>query len=303
MADNVASSWIVQQFSTNIQLLLQQRGSRLRDKVMSGTHVGQQASPVDQISPIVANKVTARFGPMPRTDANLARRWVMPVDYDANQLVDTFDKLRILTDPMAHYSQNAVFALGRAQDAEIFNAFFGTSLTGVDGGTSTSFASGQVVGANVGATALAGLNVAKLRAARKLLLQNEVDLDTDPVFCAINAVQHDYLLQEAQIADLDFTERPVLMEGKVVRFLGIDFIHTELVNQNNGTDDQGNANSNAVPIWAKSGMYLGLWSDIQTSVAPRYDLQGIPWQAYVKGTHGATRIDENRVVKVWCKPS
>ena len=303
MADNIAASWIVQQFSTNIQLLLQQKGSRLREKCMTGTHVGQQASPVDQIAPITANKVTARFAPMPRTDANLARRWVAPVDYDANQLVDTFDKLRILTDPMAHYCQNAVFALGRAQDAEIFNAFFGTSMTGVDGGTNTSFTSGNIVGVNTGATAIAGLNVAKLRAGRKILMQNEVDFDADPLFVAVNAVQHDYLLQEAQVVDLDFTERPVLMEGKVTRFLGADFIHTELVNQNNGTDDQSNANSNAVPMWVKSGMYLGLWTDIMTSVSPRYDLQSIPWQAYVKGTHGATRIDENRVIKIWCKPS
>src|ERR1700692_1128366 len=93
----------VEQFSSNIQLKLQQMGSRLRNACMSGTHVGSQASPVDQFGAIVANRVTGRYAPMPRTDAPTDRRWVFPQDYDLNQLIDSFDKLRLLIDPMGSY--------------------------------------------------------------------------------------------------------------------------------------------------------------------------------------------------------
>lgn len=64
----------VEQFSSNISLKLQQEGSVLRNCVMSGTHVGSQASPLDQFGAIVANKVVGRYNPMPRTDAPTDRR-------------------------------------------------------------------------------------------------------------------------------------------------------------------------------------------------------------------------------------
>lgn len=304
MADNVPT-WYVQQFSTNIQLLLQQRGSRLRSAVMSGTHVGSQASPVDQIAPITANKVVQRFASMPRVDALLARRWAFPVDYDLPQLIDSFDKLRLITDPSGHYVTNAMYALGRSMDFEIINSFFGTSFTGQDGATPTIFPTstgtpgGNVIGVNTGSASGSSLSVAKLRAAKLNLMANEVDIGFDPIYCAITAKQHDALLQEVQIIDADYNgDMPVLVEGRISRFLGIDFIHTELLQT--GTDDQGNAGSTQVPIWAKSGMYLGLWGDITTDLSQRKDLQGLPWQAYCKGTFGATRLDEKRVMKVWC---
>jgi len=53
-----------------------------------------------------------------------------------------------------------------------------------------------------------------------------------------------------------------------------------------------------VPVWAKSGMHLGVWGDIQTSISQRHDLQGEPWQAYVKMTMGATRLEEDKIVKI-----
>lgn len=302
--DNIPT-WYVQQFSTNIQLLLQQRGSRLRSAVMGGTHVGSQASPVDQINPVNANKVIQRFAAMPRVDALLARRWCFPVDYDLPQLIDSFDKLRLITDPAGYYVTNAMYALGRSMDQEIINGFFGTSFTGQDGGsqetfpTSTAVGTGNVIGVNTGSASGSSLNVAKLRAAKLNLMQNEVDLEFDPIYCAITAKQHDALLQEVQIIDSDYNgDRPVLVEGRISRFLGIDFIHTELLQT--GTDDQSNAGSTQVPIWAKSGMYLGMWGDVATDLSQRKDLQGLPWQAYAKATFGATRIDPKRVMKVWC---
>lgn len=298
MADNLPGFY-VQQFSTNVQLLLQQRGSRLRNAVMTGTHVGSQASPVDQVSPVTANKVISRFADMPRTDALLTRRWAFPVDYDINQMVDSFDKLRLLTDPSSHYVTNAMYALGRAMDLEIINAFFGSSATGVNGGSSIAYPSGNQISVSQGAVSATGMSVAKLRAAKKLLMQNEVDLDSDPLYCAITAKQHDDLLAEVQVIDADYNGgKPVMEEGRIARFLGINFIHTELLNT--GTDD-ASGTSTLVPIWAKSGMYLGMWNDLNADVSQRKDIQGLPWQAYAKGTFGGARLDEKRVIEVFCR--
>lgn len=288
----------VEQFSSIIQLKLQQKGSRLRGCVMSGSHVGSQASPVDQFGAISANKVTGRYNPMQRVDAPTDRRWVFPQDYDLPQLLDSFDKLRLLIDPTSSYVTNAVQALGRAMDQEIISGLLSTNYTGNNGGTSTVFGTGQVVGVNQGAASATNLTVAKLRQGKKLLLQNEVDLDSDPIYCAINAAGHDSLLAEVQVISSEFNDKPVMVEGKIQRFLGIDFIHTELLTT--GTDDQSGT-STAVPMWAKSGAYLGLWNDISTEVSRRNDLQSMPYQAYVYGTFGATRLEENKVVKIWAR--
>ncbi len=139
---------------------------------------------------------------------------------------------------------------------------------------------------------------AAMREAKRLLMKNEVDLDNDPLYMPINAYAHDALLAEAQVIDTDYSDNPVLMEGKVVRFLGINFIHTERVLS--GTDDQSGT-STIIPCWAKSGMYLGFWDDIKTDISQRKDLQGLPYQAYAYGTFGATRLEEKKVTKVWVR--
>lgn len=296
MAGSNIPLFYVEQFSSNIQLKLQQKGSRLRNAVMTGNHIGSQASPVDQFGAVAANKVTGRYNPMPRTDAPTDRRWVFPQDYDLNQLLDTFDKLRLLIDPLSSYATNAVYALGRAMDEEIINGLTGTNYTGNNGASTATLAPTQIVGVQQGAASSTNLTVAKLRAAKKILLQNEVDLDADQIFCAINATNHDTLLSEVQVISTEFNDKPVLVEGKITRFLGIDFIHTELLTT--GTDDQ-TGTSTAVPMWAKSGVYLGLWEDIVTKASQRDDLQGIPYQVYVKGTFGATRLEEKKVVQIW----
>lgn len=310
MSTNLTTLY-VNQYSTNIMLLLQQKGSKIRGAVMEGTHVGNQASPVDQVGSVEANKVTTRFAPIVRTDASLDRRWVVPQDYSLAQFIDNFDKLRILIDPQSSYVQNSVYALGRRIDDEIITAFFGNALTGTTAGTTTTFATGGVGGGgttilvNQEATPNTGLTVAKLRAGRKTLMKNFVDLDSDPLICVIAASQHDDLYRETQIINTDYnvspSGKPVLSEdGLMRRFLGINFIHCERLVNSGYLDTNGYAQ---VPLFARSGMYLGVWGDILTSVDRRVDLEGLPWQVYARGTFGGTRIEEKRMVKILCVTS
>ena len=283
----------VQQFATNIQLLLQQKGSKLRSTVTTGSHIGKHASPVDQVGAIEMQPVVGRFGAMGRVDAPLDRRWVFPSDFDLPQLIDSYDKLRLLIDPTSAYVQNAVFAAGRQMDKLILAAINGTNQTGETGSTATALPAAQKVAVNFGASANTGLTVAKLREAKRILMAADLDLD-DPMnqlYCVVKAKQHDNLLAEAQVISTDFNDKPVLVEGKIMRFLGINFVHSELVETS--TND-------LVPVYAKSGVYLGLWNDISTDIDRRKDIQSLPWQAYVFMTAGATRLEEEKVVQVSC---
>lgn len=291
MSVNVPTVY-AQQFATNIELLLQQEGSRLIGAVdYKSGYVGKQASPVDQLSSVAAQRVETRFEAMPRVDATFARRWVFPVNYDLPQLIDQFDKLRLLTDPTSLYVRNAMNAMGRAMDDEIIAAFFGTAMTGETAGTSTAFPSANIVVDDFNAAGNVGLTVAKLKEAKRLLMAADVNLDTEQLFCAITANEHDDLLNEIEIVHKDYTDKPVLAgDGRVRSYLGINFIHTERLT--------AFSTGHLVPVWCKSGVHLAGWMPIHTEISQRNDLRGTPWQAYALGTFGAARLQEPKVIQI-----
>lgn len=292
MSVNIPTHY-VQQYSSNIQLLLQQKGSKLRNAVMTGSHVGKQASPVDQFGSVEMQPVTSRFAPMGRVDAATDRRWVFPSDFDLPQLIDSFDKLRLITDPSSAYVQNAVLAAGRQFDKLITTAFTGTAKTGETGSTSTSFTAANEVDVATGG-ANSKLNVAKIKAVKELMMANHIDFDMEECYIGITAADHASLLNEVQVISSDFNGgMPVLQNGKITSFLGFNFIHCELIEtQLAGTNEV------TLPVWCKSGMYLGLWNDINNSVSQRNDLQGEPWQLYTIMTAGATRLEEDKVYAI-----
>ncbi len=293
MSNQIPTHYAVQ-YASNIELLLQQKGSRLRDTVSVKTITGaKSAVPVDQIGKVEATKRTTRYPVLTPADTPAERPWVYPSDYDWNDLIDSIDKLRVVTDPQSSYVTNGGYAMGRAMDNELITAFFADRKTGEAGASTTSFLAANVVAVNYGAAGAVGLTVAKLRQAKKLLLAAEVDMEMDPITVPITAAQHDNLLAEIQVTSLDFNERPVMTEGNVTRFLGFNFKHTELLTTDASSYRQ-------IPAYAKSGMVLAIWNDISTDISVRRDLAGLPVQVYVFGTFGATRLEEKKVVKILC---
>ena len=278
----------VQQYSTNVQLLLQQRGSRLRDCVTVGSYTGKAAKMVEQIGAVTAQAKTSRHADTPLISTPHDARWVHPTDYDWADMIDDQDKLRMLIDPTSPYAMNGAYALGRAMDSLIITAALGAALTGENGSTSTAFdtANQQIV---VGA---AGLTVAKLRTAKKKLMANEVDVENDPLYCAVTAVQLDNLLGTTEVTSSDYNTVKALVSGSVDTFMGFKFIHTELLGLDGSSDRRCIA-------WAKSGMHLGIWNDITTKISERAD-KSYATQVYVKGTFGATRVEEGKVVEIIC---
>ena len=313
------STAFVQQYSTNIMMLLQQQGSRLRNAVQNYSFQGKAASMAEQFGSVSPVRNQGRHSDTPLISTPQDKRWVYPNDYDWADLVDNQDRLRMLIDPTGPYTQAGVMAMGRAMDDEIIAGFFGANNTGENGTTSTGTLYGynsnsQSVAATTGAAAATGLNIAKLRAAKRKLLEAEVDVDNDQLFAVITAKQHDDLLNEAQAVSLDYNSRPVLVDGKITQFMGFNFIHSERIpggaNFNTAintgitsADSDGSYVTGTrwmVPVFAKSGLALGLWNDIQASVDRRADKRN-SYQVYVTGTFGGARLEEKRCVLINCK--
>lgn len=287
-------NWYARQYATAIELKLQYRGSKLRQYVMEGSYTGDQAQFIDQMGSVEMRPVTQRFAPMGRVDTDTDSRWVFPYDFDLPQMVDKFDKLRLFVDPESKMVENAYLAAGRQLDTLILQAFLGTAKTGLNGSTSTTFNSNNEVDVAVGG-ANSRLNVEKLLAVKELMRANHVDLEMEQPYCLLTAKDESNLLKEIQITSTEFNgkDMPVLRDGRITRFLGIEFIYCELAETVLAGTNEVN-----VPVWVKSGMHLGIWNGITSSVSQRHDIQGEPWQAYMYLTAGASRTQENKVYNI-----
>lgn len=303
-----------QYFSSNLGMQLQQRGSKLRRHVTEGSYSGESASPVDMMAPTEARERTSRFGPMGRIDANFERRWVHPTSYDHPQLIDKFDRLRAIMDPQSTYVTSAVMALGRRIDREIILGAIGDNRIGRNGGetealgTALTTAGGRNVGVGVGA-ATSNLNTAKLIEARNTLLSAEVDEDNDELVLVGTQRAFSALLGEVQggssgpnfMFSSDFQNgAPVIRDGRIHAYMGFTFVRVNDSLLPNGTDD-ASGTSRGLIAFAKSGLHLGIWDDVQTNIAQRHDLEGEPWQVYGTLTCGATRLELPKVVRIWCR--
>lgn len=283
------------QFSSNVELLLQEKGNKLRPHVASGSHVGKQASPINQVGAITVSEVSSRFAPKVRTDAPLARRWVFPTSFNVDQSVDTFDELRTIVDVKSAYAENATLGFGRKIDKLLINAATATSAIGEQGaGTEAFDTTNYRVAETFGASAAVGLTVAKLIEGKRILRKAQNDLDTDPLALVISATQESDLLNQVEIVSTEFNDRPVLVDGRLTQFLGFNIVMSE---QLNSTD----SDTLRVLAFVKSGMYLGVWSDMQSDVHRRYDLQGNPWELSSMATWGATRTQQGKVIDILCK--
>ena len=285
------------QFSTNLELLLQQMGSKLRTKVREGFHVGKMASPINQVGAIVAKAPAGRYAPKNRTDAVFVRRWVFPNSVEIDQLIDSFDELQTIVDPKSEYTQNAAMAIGRAYDDLLIANATGTAQIGQDASalTSETFSTTNFqIASTFGSSAASGLTVAKMIETRRIFQHFHNDLDSDPMCFAIGSQQEADLLNQVQFVSTEYNDRPVLVDGRVKRFLGADIVVLERLPQTTVGSVRG------VLAFVRSGVYLGLWRDNITRVSIRNDLSSEPWDLFNSSTFGATRLQPGKVVQVLC---
>ena len=286
------------QFSTALELLLQQMGSKLRGKVREGFHVGKMASPVNQIGSIALKAPAGRFAPKNRTDAEFVRRWVFPQPGELDQLIDSFDELQTIVDPKAQYVENAGNAVGRGWDDSIILNATATAQIGQDAAsltTETFNTTNFQVSVSFGASAATGLSVAKMIEAKRIFRHYHNDLETDPLCMVIGSQQESDLLNQVEVVSTEFNERPVLVDGVIKRFLGYDIVYSERLPFNVGASNQ-----RGVLCFVKSGLYLGMWKETTNRVSVRNDLSGEPWDLHTAVMYGSTRLQPGKVLQILC---
>ena len=273
----------VEQYSSNIQMLSQQKGSLLRDKVRLESVTGKNAF-FDQVGSVTATVRSSRHSDTPQADTPHSRRRVSLVDYEFADLIDDLDKVRMLVDPTSTYALAAAYAIGRAMDDAIISAATGSSDTGVAGGTAVALPAGQII-AEAGTT---GMSIAKLREAKEIIDLADVDHSL-PRHIIVSPKQISDLLGTTEVTSSDFNTVKALAQGDINSFLGFNFIVSNRL--------AIAASKRACIAFVSDGIALAVGKDSTARIDERAD-KGYATQVYYSAAFGATRMEEDKVVKI-----
>jgi len=273
----------VQQYSANVQMLSQQMGSLLRDKVRLESVVGKN-SYYDQVGKVTAQLKTSRHSDTPQIDTPHARRRVSLGDYEFADLIDQQDKVRLLIDPTSSYAQAAASAMGRAMDDVLISAALGTAYTGETGSTSTANANSIAAGGT-------GLTLDKLKEAKKKFDLGDVDPSIKR-YMIVSPKQIEDLLGSTNVTSIDYNTVRALVQGDVSQFMGFEFIVSNRLSKA--------GNDRSCIAYAEDGLLLGVGKDVSARIDERAD-KSYATQVYYCMSIGATRMEEAKVCEVICQ--
>jgi len=288
----------VQQFKANLELLVQQKGSMLLPVVRPEKITGKYTH-FDRLGSGEASEVLTRHGdtPDPLNLAHSRRRCILRT-FDAAELIDNSDKVRMLIDPTSEYSLSIAMALGRKADDIILAALYGDAyaVDSADAQSSVVLPSGQIIDEDIG-TANSDLIVAKLRAAKKVFMQNNVDLQSEVPTCVHDgAALTDGLLSETSVTSSDYNTVKALVAGEVSTFMGFRFVWCERLAQTIHKDAAGFVRA---IVFVPSAVGVATGRDINVRVSERDDKR-YSTQVYGAMDIGAVRRQEEKVVSIEC---
>lgn len=288
------------QYGTNVYTLAQQKGSILRPYVTLEDMKGEKRH-FDRVRPTAAVRVDSKYGDTPLIPTEFDRRTVHAQEYVWADMVDWQDDLNLFIDPTSNIVRMGGFALGRIiDDIIIENGLDGVAYEGKEGLTQVAFPASQQIAITTGGTggANTGLNVEKLIQTRSSFGKKDIDLD-DPeneLIIAVTQTQLDDLLTGVDIKNSLYDAMKDLYTGKTNKFLGFTFVRSNRLKK----AVSGAGFSRKCAAWCKSGVILCVPQEITMSVKQRPD-KNDNWQALAKLKGGATRIEDEKVVQIFCQ--
>lgn len=265
-------------------MLLRRMGPALLPHITTSAYTGESAQVVKQFGDVSFREKTTRHSDTTFDELLHKQRWVFPTDFVLTIPVDKEDELKMLDSPLSPYAEAGRLAYGKKIDDIVFASFFGTAQTGKRGTTATAHVTTDDIAA--GGT---GLTLAKLRSARKILKQRNVDLRAETPRIAVNAKAMDDLLGETTIQSADYNTIKALVNGEVDTFMGFKFVPFEGI--------EAVSSAYALPVWVPSAIRYGQWNGLVTRIGERADKDYLT-QVHMSFSAGATRTMEEKVLKV-----
>ena len=263
---NQITTAFVQQYSNNVQMLSQQKGSLLRGVVDVESVNGKHAY-FERIGQVSAQKRVSRHSDTPQIDTPHSRRRISMADYEWADLIDQQDRVRTLIDPTSQYALAAAYAMGRSMDDEIIAAVSGNAFGGETGSTTIALPSAQ----KITESGTAGLTIAKLRSAKEIMDSQSID-PSIPRTLVVSPKQITDLLGTTEVTSSDFNTVKALANGEISSFLGFNFIVSNRLTSS--------SSKRLCLAFTNDAMKLALGKDVVTRIDERAD-KGYATQVYV----------------------
>lgn len=293
MSNEVETSF-VQQYTSNVTLLTQQKGSKLRPFVDVEPIKGEYAY-VEQIGATAAKIKESRHGDTPIMNTPHGRRRLSLSPYEWGDLIDNADKVRMLIDPTSSYAIAAAMAMGRAMDVEIYDAALGNSYAGKKGETTIALPSTQKIAA--GGT---GFSFTKLATLKKMFDAN--DVEEEGRIIVYTAAQLNDLLNEEKATSQEYNAAQALRRGEIDEFMGFKFVQVNGLRADGTKIIKATGTTRHCLAFARKGLRLGIGEDVRGEISTRSD-KSYATQVYYEMMIGAARLEEKCVVQFDCVES
>lgn len=284
-------------WSSNLEMKFRQWMSRLRMAVRERQQVGK----TDHFNRIGTSEIREKTGKLEKiiySKTESDQRSVSTHWYYWSEALDPEDIQYAVKDPSSEYYSAAISTLNQAIDMEIINAAIGSARTGEGGTTLVPLPDSQVVPVDFkwdGTTADSNLTEGKLRKARSLFgIKEAYDENSgEELFCVYSQRQVDALLGVEKAVNNDYVTQQNLREGKPTRFMGFNFIRTELAPKQAETDYR------QVICFPKSAITLSARGGLIKNVSMLPDYHNAV-QLYAAIQVGAVRNWEEKVAVLLC---
>jgi hypothetical protein len=242
------------------------------------------------------NEITSRYQKVAAGSPQHERRGALIRSYEKTWIIDRNDDLQSLIDLESGYAGALAKTMARRFDATVANAALGTVLTGENLTTETTASTDGITTVTAGS----GLTYDKLREVLAAFHAKGVGLTADSkLFLAITEKEHDNLLNEIEVISSDYRGKEFSVDsGRVNNILGMNVIVFPS-DPSNGSSiiNAQSATVNNCFAFSMDGICVGINSDIEIRVEPRYDLVDAK---QVKAIYrlGALRTEAAKVVQI-----
>lgn len=287
MAATISTAFI-SQFSDNLHMLLEQKGSKLRSIFPVETANGEKHF-FDRLGNFTADEVTSRLEITDLQDPGHSRRMASVRRYQASTYLDDLDKLKMLIDPTSEYAIKLANAHGKNYDSIVISAILGSAATGQDGSGSQAFDTSN----NQIAHGSAGFTVDKFNQALRILQGYEVDIQNDDLVLILSARGIEDLMGDSnnRYTSFDFMNQKPLADGSLPSFRGVQIIHSERA------EDETSGTTFRALLVTKDSVKVAMAKDMEVKTAERPDLN-FATQISTYMMFGAVRMEENRCIDI-----
>lgn len=286
-------------FTSVIHVLAYQRPSNLSATVMRQNVVGEAWSKeILGGSPRIF-QMNTRNEPLPDQQLDHNRRWGYVQTYYTVGFLNQLEQIFMLADFKNEYTRRFADLIRLEIDRTIVNTLDAPVQEGKNGETTVPFPASQTIYSVDSSNNPVPLNLRTLlRAKEKLMADNVAASPDDPVYLLLSPNTWLSLLEDIRLTSLDYTRYAALESGRIPPVMGFQPIITNLVPDAQDVSYNGGAAVNKVFVYLPDALVLGMAKEPTTVISQRPDRVGIPWQIYIEGAWGATRLEDKRVVRI-----